>query len=106
MNKITLALIAGCLSAAVAGAHAASGSPADSDKAGRMGPGTAAGQQGATDPSPPTKAGGTTGSRAAGTGAAGTGTGATGTGGAAATDMGTGSGTTGTTRRAPRASKG
>ena len=57
MKKLMLALVAGCMSAAVAGAYAAQGSPADTDKAGRAGPGTAAGQMGAADPSPG-KAGG------------------------------------------------
>ena len=52
MNKLMLALVAGCMSAAVAGAYAASGSPADTDKAGRAGPGTAAGEMGAANPSP------------------------------------------------------
>ena len=76
MRKLMIALVAGCMSAAVAGAYAAQGSPTDSDKAGRMGPGTAAGQSGATDPSAPSKAppmrsGATTGSgSAAGAGGA------------------------------------
>ena len=50
MRKLMLALIAGCMSAAVASAYAASGSPADTDKAGRASPGTAAGEQGAAKP--------------------------------------------------------
>ena len=97
MKKLTLALIAGCMSVAV-GAHAASGSPADSDKAGRMGPGTAAGEMGAVDPDPPSKAPGTTGARSS------TGTGATGTGSTSGTTGGMG-GTTGG-ERAPRAARG
>ena len=99
MKKLTLALIAGCMYVAV-GAYAASGSPADSDKAGRMGPGTAAGQQGATDPSPPSKAPGTTGassSTRSGTGATSSTTGA----GSSST---TGGGMGG--ERAPRAARG
>ena len=52
MKKVILALVAGCMSAALAGAYAATGSPADSDKAGRQGPGTAAGEAGASVPSP------------------------------------------------------
>ena len=86
MKKLMIALVAGCMSAAVAGAYAAQGSPADSDKAGRMGPGTAAGQAGATDPNAPSKAapmksGATAGSASATTGASST----AGAGGAAAT---------------------
>lgn len=96
MKKLTLALIAGCMSVAV-GAYAASGSPADSDKAGRMGPGTAAGQQGATDPSPPSKASGTTGASSSSS----SGTGTTGAGSSSST---TGSGMGG--ERAPRAARG
>lgn len=96
MKKLTLALIAGCMSVAV-GAYAASGSPADSDKAGRMGPGTAAGQQGATDPSPPSKAPGTTGASSSSS----SGTGTTGAGSSSST---TGSGMGG--ERAPRAARG
>lgn len=57
MRKLMLALVAGCMSAAMAGAYAAQGSPADTDKAGRAGPGTAAGEMGAADPTPG-KAGG------------------------------------------------
>ena len=56
MNKLMLTVIAGCMSAALGSAYAATGSPADSDKAGRQGPGTAAGQAGATDASAPSKA--------------------------------------------------
>ncbi|MEN3353736.1 MAG: hypothetical protein V7640_1894 [Betaproteobacteria bacterium] len=50
MSKLTLALVAACLSATIAGAQAAQGSPADTDKAGRADPGTSAGQLGASDP--------------------------------------------------------
>jgi uncharacterized protein YraI len=50
MRKLMLAVIAGCMSAAVAGAYAAQGSPADTDKAGRAGPGTSAGEMGAAKP--------------------------------------------------------
>jgi hypothetical protein len=110
MSKLMMALIGGCLSVAVAGAHAATGSPADSDKAGRMGSGTAAGQAGATDPSPGKAGAGTTGSAArTGTGASSTGTATTGAGssttGASAAGTTDGSGTT-RTRRAARASRG
>src|SRR5688572_21874259 len=52
MKKLMLALVAGCMSAALGAAYAATGSPADADKAGRQGPGTAAGEAGATVPSP------------------------------------------------------
>lgn len=119
MSKLRMALIGGCLSLAVAGAHAATGSPADSDKAGRMGPGTAAGQAGASDPTPG-KAGATTGTAArSGTGASSTG--ATGTGTSTSTTTGASAGTSSTgasatvttdgprttrTRRAARASRG
>ena len=86
MRKLTLALVAGCMSAAVAaGAYAATGSPADTDKAGRAGPGTAAGQMGAADPSPG-KAG-PAGVSKGGTAAAGT---SAGTAGAASSSSGTG----------------
>lgn len=73
MNKLVMALVGGCMSVAVAGAYAATGSPADTDKAGRAGPGTAAGQMGAADPTPGKAGPGTTGAAArssAGTGAA------------------------------------
>ena len=56
MKKLMIALVAGCMSVAFAGAYAATGSPADSDKAGRMGPGSAAGEAGASDPNAPSKA--------------------------------------------------
>jgi hypothetical protein len=112
MNKLMLAVVAGCMSAAVAGAYAAQGSPADTDKAGRAGPGTAAGEMGAAKPTPgsagagagASKGSATTGSSA---GAASSGTGATattGTGGAAASS-GSGTDQPRTGRRA-RASKG
>ena len=122
MRKLTLALIAGCMSAAMAGAYAASGSPADSDKAGRQGPGTAAGEQGAVNPSGADKGGamgkrGTASGAAAGTGAtsSGTGAGASGTGASATTTTAGSSATAGTgtdepkarrSRRAARAEKG
>lgn len=102
MKKLTLALMAGCMSVAV-GAYAASGSPADSDKAGRMGPGTAAGQQGATDPSPPSKAPGTTGASASTRSGTGATSSTTGTGGSS-TSTTTGGGMGG--ERAPRAARG
>jgi hypothetical protein len=118
MSKLMMALVGGCLSIAVAGAHAATGSPADSDKAGRMGPGTAAGQAGATDPTPGKAGTGTTGSAArSGTGASSTGTATTGAG--TSTTTGASAGTSGAssavttdgprttrTRRAARASRG
>ncbi|HZN24461.1 MAG TPA: hypothetical protein VFB75_09545 [Burkholderiales bacterium] len=121
MRKLTLALIAGCMSAAMAGAYAASGSPADSDKAGRQGPGTAAGEQGAVNPSGADKGGamgkrGTASGAAAGTGAtsSGTGAGTSGTGASATTTTGSSAtASTGTdepkgrrSRRAARAEKG
>ena len=114
MRKLTLGFMAVCLSAAVASAYAAQGSPADTDKAGRAGPGTAAGQMGAADPTPGKAGPGSTGS-ATGTGArtgasSGTGTGS----GAGMSSGGTGATTGGgmddtkgsRTRRAARASKG
>jgi hypothetical protein len=120
MRKLTLALVAVCVSAAVAGAHAAQGSPADTDKAGRAGPGTAAGQMGAADP---TKAGtdsSTSGTRSrAGTSGATSSTGATGSAGTSSSSTGTSSPSSGAsaasstdepkvrrTRRGGRASKG
>src|SRR5215211_7663505 len=54
MRKLTLALVAGCMSVAMASAYAATGSPADTDKAGRAGPGTSAGEMGAAKPTPTT----------------------------------------------------
>ena len=98
MKKLMIALVAGCMSAAVAGAYAAQGSPADSDKAGRMGPGTAAGQAGATDPNAPSKApmksGATAGSASATTGTGASSTAGAGAGGAAATSGAGGSSAT------------
>ncbi|HYC46053.1 MAG TPA: hypothetical protein VED01_11295 [Burkholderiales bacterium] len=114
MKKLMIALVAGCMSAAVAGAYAAQGNPADSDKAGRMAPGTAAAQQGATDPNAPSKAGATKGAGAtSGSSAGGASTAAgaggasatTGAGGAAATTGG-GMDDTKKGRRAARAAKG
>ena len=117
MKKLMLALVAGCLTAAV-GAYAASGSPADSDKAGRMGPGTSAGQHGATDPSPgksgakgatsSTGAASSTTGAGAGGSAATTGSGASTTSGAGGASATTGGGMDDTKsgRRARRASKG
>lgn len=105
MKKLTLALFAGCMSVAV-GAYAASGAPDDTDRAGRMGPGTAAGQMGAVDPTPD-RAAGTTGTRSSTGTRAGTATGATGatgTGGSSATTGGMGGRTGG--ERAPRAARG
>ena len=109
MRKLMLALIAGCMSAAVAGAYAASGSPADSDKAGRQGSGTAAGEQGAVNPSGQDKGGamgkrGASSSSAAGTGATTTGTGASGSSASATT--GSDEPKAKRSRRAARASKG
>jgi len=73
MKKLMLTLVAGCMSAAMAGAYAAQGSPADTDKAGRAGPGTAAGEMGAAKPTPGTADKGMKGGAAASssTGAAG-----------------------------------
>jgi hypothetical protein len=123
MRKLLLALVAGSMSVAMAGAYAATGSPADSDKAGRMAPGTSAGQLGATDPSPG-KAGaskGGTAGTATGAGAstsAGTSGASAGAGGASATTSSGGSSASAgggmsddtgkgkRTRRAARASKG
>ena len=109
MKKLMLALVAGCMSAAMAGAYAAAGSPADTDKAGRAGPGTAAGEQGAAKPTPGAadkgmKAGAAAG---AGTGAAGSASTTTTTTGSTATtgtmdDTGKAKGR----RRAARAEKG
>src|SRR5688572_8067899 len=52
MRKLMLAVAAGCMSLAVSSAYAASGSPVDTDKAGRAGPGTAMGELGAAKPTP------------------------------------------------------
>ena len=116
MRKLMLALVAGCMSVAMAGAYAAAGSPADSDKAGRQGPGTAAGQQGATDPSAPkggaaSKSGATAGSSTAGSAGATTGTGASSTAGAGGSSAAAGGGmddakSSRRSRRAARAEKG
>ena len=121
MRTLTLGLLAVCMFVAL-GAHAAQGSPADTDKAGRAGPGTAAGQQGASDPSK--TAGSSTGSGSAaqsGSNSGGTSasTGAGSTGGASTAGASSGStgasATTGAStddtkgrrsRRAARASKG
>lgn len=111
MKKLMLTVIAGCMSAALASAYAATGSPADSDKAGRQGPGTAAGQQGATDPNAPSKAGTKGGAAATAPGAAASSTGA---GASATTSPGAAAGSAGgmddtkgrRTRRAARAEKG
>ena len=52
MKKLMLALVAGCMSVAVYAAEQR-GSPADTDKAGRMGQGaTTAGEMGAVQPTP------------------------------------------------------
>jgi hypothetical protein len=114
MRKLMLALVAGCMSAAAAGAYAAAGSPADSDKAGRMPPGTSAGQMGATDPTPG-KAGASKGGAMSKGEASPAGSSAA-AGGASATTSGSGSSATAGTgddtgkakrsRRAARASKG
>jgi len=93
MIKLRLALVAGCMSAAVAGAYAAqqTGSPADTDKAGRMAPGTTGGEMGAVQPTPG-KAGPSTlpGSKkgSAASSSATTGAGATSSSGAAASSSG------------------
>jgi hypothetical protein len=106
-----LALVAGSMSVAVAGAYAAAGSPADTDKAGRMGPGTAAGQMGAADPTPG-KAGasGGAGMSKSGSAGAGTSTGAgtsAGAGSAGAASSSTGSNaTTGSTTSGSSATAG
>lgn len=106
MKKLMIALIAGSISAATAGAFAASGSPADSDKAGRMGPGTAAGQMGAADPSPGKAGAGGSGSMRGGSSGMGASS-SSGMGGSSATSGSGGSGSEGTgRRRARRASKG
>lgn len=129
MKKLTLALMAGCMSLAVSSTYAATGSPADTDAAGRYGPGTAAGQMGAADPTPgkagpSTRSGTAAGTTTGTTGGSGMGTGATTTGAATGSGSGTTTtttaGTTGTgasvtttdttrparTRRAARASRG
>ncbi len=123
MNKFMLTLVAGCMSAAVASAYAASGSPADTDKAGRAGPGTAAGEMGAAKPAPSGTTGGTgmrrgspgassttgAGAGAGGSAASSTGSGASATTGAGGASATTGSGMDDTSksgRRARRASKG
>lgn len=105
MNKITVGLVAGCLSAFVGVAYAASGSPASSDAAGRQPYGTAASQSGATEATPRAAPGGgglgsssSTGSSASAT--AGTG-GNTGTGMSGSNMDGANKGT-----RARRASRG
>ena len=120
MRKLMIALVAGVMSAAVAGAYAAQGSPADTDKAGRAGPGTAAGQMGASDPTPG-KAGGTTGgmnrsgagassSTGAGAGGGSMGAGAssstTTSGSSATSDTGGDTGKARRSRRGARASRG
>ena len=52
MKKLMLALVAGCMSVAVYAAQQ-TGSPADSDKAGRVGQGnTTPGEMGASQPTP------------------------------------------------------
>lgn len=115
MRKLMLALVAGCMSAAVAGAYAAAGSPADTDKAGRAGPGTAAGEMGAAKPTPTTpgagggmsKGGSMSKGEASPAGAGASAGGASATAGSSATatggdDMGKAKGK----RRAARASKG
>lgn len=119
MKKLTMALLAGCMTVAVAGAYAATGSPADSDKAGRQGPGTAAGAAGAVDPTPgkagpssapSTKSGSSmsSGTSTGGSSAASTGTGASSTAGSSGASATTGGSTDDTkgSRRARRASKG
>ena len=115
MNKLMMAVVAGCMSAAMAGAYAASGSPADTDKAGRMGPGTAAGEQGAVQPTPGKAGKGASSSTATGAGAgsgaassSSTGAGASATSGAGGASATTGGGMDDTKsgRRARRASKG
>ena len=97
MRKVMLALVAGCMSAAVAGAYAAQGSPAETDKAGRAGPGTSAGEMGAAKPTPstPGAGAGAASKSGAGTGAA-AGTGA-GTSGGASSSTGAGSSAASTT---------
>jgi len=117
MRKLMLALVAASMSAAISGAYAAQGSPADSDKAGRMPPGTSASQMGATDPTPG-KAGASTKGGAMGAGAtAGSASSSAGAGGASASTGGGSSAAAGTgddmgkakgkrSRRAARASKG
>ena len=110
-----LAIAAGCMAASMAGAYAATGSPADTDKAGRMGPGTSGGQMGATDPTPG-KAGGTSkggsagamgagsgGSTGASSGAGGSSAASTGGGSGAAASSGTGDNTGKSSRRSRRA---
>ena len=108
MNKLMLALVAGSMSLAVAGAYAATGSPADTDKAGRAGPGTAAGEMGAAKPGPATP-GGSAASKGGASSSASTGAGGasatSGSGGAAATSGGSMDEPKGG-RRARRASKG
>ena len=89
MKKLMMAVAAGCMSVAVAGAYAAQGSPADTDKAGRAGPGTAAGEMGAAKPTPTTPGSTGAGTSKSGTTGAGTSAGtSTGAGGA----MGAGAG--------------
>ena len=103
MSKLMLTLVAGCMSAALASAYAASGAPDASDKAGRMGPGTAAGQSGAVDPSPK---GGATGAQGAARSATGAGATTSPGGAGAATSPGGMDDTKGRAPRAPRAEKG
>ena len=111
MNKLMLALVAGSMSLAVAGAYAATGSPADTDKAGRAGPGTAAGEMGAAKPGP-TAPGSAAGSGMSKGGASSSATTGPGTSGASATSGSSGASATSGTgepkagRRARRASKG
>jgi hypothetical protein len=107
MRKLMLALVAGCMSAAIATAYAASGSPADTDKAGRAGPGTTAGEQGAAKPGGTAGTAGMAGSSttgaASGASAAGT---AGGTSGGAGMSTGTDDTKSQRGRRAARAPKG
>src|SRR5687767_13013072 len=105
MRKLMMALVAGCMSAAVAGAYAAQGSPADTDKAGRAGPGTAAGEMGSAKPTPTTPGSSGAGMSKGGSAAAGAGTSAgAGTAGASSSTTGssatTGSSTTGSSATA------
>jgi len=105
-SLLMLALVAGCMSAAVAGAYAAQGSPADTDKAGRMGPGTAAGEMGAAQPTPGKAGPGSTkGGAASSSSTTGTGASATTSSGGAAASSSTGTDEPRKGRRA-RASKG
>lgn len=103
MKKLMIALVAASMCAAGA-AYAAQGNPADSDKAGRMGPGTAAGQQGATDPTP--KGGMSSSPKGASSSSAGGASAKSGTGGSSATTGGMDEPKGKRGRRAARAERG